>query len=162
MALLRIAEFAGGSDWQDRRLDVTAEATALFDALPSAHQTPEAIAESLRRSGTWMEQPGFTDSWFLDDPATRAVLRDARKRKARNASQRLLREVMPALRAVWAERFLFLALRGQASRDTAGQERTEDLAVLVYVLNGDTPLEDIPLMRAIAEHSEVVGKLRQG
>lgn len=162
VALLRIAEFAGGSDWQDRRLDVTAEATALFDALPPAHQTPEAITESLRRSGTWMEQPGFTDSWFLDDPATRAVLRDARKRKARNASQRLLREVMPALRAVWAERFLFLALRGQAARDTAGQERTEDLAVLVYVLNGDTPLEDIPLMRAIAEHSEVVGKLRQG
>jgi len=161
VALLRIAEIAGGSDWQDRRLDIPAEAAALFETLPPARRTPEAIAESLDRSRRWMGKMRFTESWFVDDEKTRAILRDARKRKSGDGGHRLLAEVLPAHRESWAERFLILALRGQASRDPADRETTEDFIVLAHILSGDTPLIEIGLMCEIAAHSEMVGNLRK-
>lgn len=160
VGLLRIAEFAGGSDWQDRHLDVATESASLLDHLPPALVSPQAITASLQRSGEWMGQHGFTESWFLDDAKARTILRDARKRKSANAVDRLLAEVLPPQRAIWAERFLIMALRASASHHAPDKAMIADFSILAHVLCGDTPLADIPLMREIAEHSVMVGNLR--
>lgn len=160
VGLLRIAEFAGGSDWQDRHLDVATESASLLDHLPPALVSPQAITASLQRSGEWMGQHGFTESWFLDDAKARTILRDARKRKSADAVDRLLAEVLPPQRAIWAERFLIMALRARASHHAPDKAMIAEFSILAHVLCGDTPLADIPLMREIAEHSVMVGNLR--
>lgn len=158
IALLRIAELAGGADWQDRRLDIAAEIKRGFEAIPQAQRSDTAIEASLKRSGRWLGQTRFTESWFLDDAATRAVLADARKRKIPNPAERLLAEVMPGKRAEWTERCLLLALRAQAAKDPAQRDLAHDFAILAQVLASDEKLENIPLMRAITEHTVLVNR----
>jgi hypothetical protein len=155
--LLRIAELAGGSDWQDRRIDVATEAAALFDALPD----DASVDASLRRSGTWLEDRDFADSWFLDDAQTRAVLAAARKRKDRDPAGRLLAEVMEERRTEWAERCLLHALRAQAATSPAAREMADDFVILAHELSGKRTLQEIPLMRAIADRTVILAPSRR-
>lgn len=159
VVLLRIAELAGGSDWQDRRVDIAAEAEALVNALPGPKRTPSAIGASLKRSGGWIGKPGFSESWFLDDADTRAELADARKNKDPDPGGRLLANVMPKHRAQWAERFLLLAVRAASAKDKTQHDAAGDYAILAHVLCGDRALETIPIMRAIVDHTTLIGRL---
>lgn len=156
--LLQIAELAGGADWHDRRLDIAAEAQRLFDALPEAHRSATAVKASLARSGEWHGQD-FAQSWFLDNPEVRGIVKAGGRRKAEASVGRLVTEALPQRRAEWAERFLLLALRGQAATDPAAQAQAEDFVILAHVLSGDRSLADIPLMVAIARHTVEVAFL---
>ena len=156
--LLQIAELAGGAAWQDRRLDIAAEAQRLFDALPAEQRSPAAIGASLARSGAWIHEH-FARSWFLDDADVRAIARSGSRRDMAGTVRRLLVEAMPKRRAEWAERFLLLALRARAAVDRANKAYTNDFIVLAKSLSGDLDLAAIPLMNAIARHTIEIARI---
>jgi hypothetical protein len=148
--LLQIAELAGGSDWQDRRIDIGAEAASLFAALPEADRSAEAIEAALERSGTWPENEAFAESWFLDDARTREVLAASRRDRTGNPVARLLTDVLPDHRAAWAERCVLMAIGLAAAQEARFRAMLSDFVIVAWALCGDRPLATIPLMRAIA------------
>jgi hypothetical protein len=157
-ALLQIAELVGGSDWRDRRLDITAEAKRLFDTLPADYRSAAAIEASLKRSGEWTGED-FAESWFIDDAEIRAIVKRAPRRDTIQTVRRLIEEAMPKRRAEWAERFLLLALRAGTATDRKQKEHANDFVVLAHSLCGDRDLATIPLMVAIARHTIEVARI---
>ncbi len=158
-ALLQIAEVVGGADWRDQRLDIVAEAKRLFDALPADQRSPAAIGASLTRSGEWIDEEGFAESWFLDDAETRAIIMRAPRRDMVRAAHRLIAEAMPKRRAEWAERFVLLALRSRTATDRAQKAYANDFVILAHCLCGDGELQAIPLMVAIARHTADIARI---
>ena len=150
--LLDVAETLRGADWQDRRLDIPAEAEALFLALDPAKRTERAIAGSLARGPT-LTRDAIAKSWFEDGPELRAVIASAPKGDKAEAIRRVLAEVLPAQRGAWAERFLLMALWARAAKAPAARGRFTDFAILAHALSSEAPLADIPIMKAIADRS---------
>jgi hypothetical protein len=157
-AVLQIAELFDGAGWRGRRLDVSAEAERLFDALPPDHRSAAAVEASLGRSGEWLEEE-FAESWFLDDADIRAIVKRAPRRDTSAAVQRLLAEAMPQRRQEWAERFLLLALWSQAATDRSQRARANDFIILAHSLCDDRDPTTIPLMIAIAKHTVEVARI---
>jgi hypothetical protein len=157
--LLQIAELAGGSDWQDRRIDIGAEAASLFAALPEADRSAEAIEAALQRSGTWPEHEAFAESWFLDDARTREVLAASRRGRTRDPVARLLTDVLPDHRAAWAERCVLMAIGLAAAQEARFRAMLSDFVIVAWALCGDRPLATIPLMRAIATQTVQMERL---
>jgi hypothetical protein len=153
--LLDVAEHVRAVDWQDRRLDIPAEAERLFQALDAAQRTPQAITESLRRSGRWMKGDAIAMSWYEDGAKVRAIIDRAPARDKAAAAGMLLTEAMPETRPVWAELFLLMALEASLSKAPALRGRRADLAILSHELCGERPLAEIPVMRGIANQSVV-------
>lgn len=152
-ALLDVAERIGASDWRDRALDVASEIAALLADLPPAERSATAVAESLRRSGEWPGRERIAESWFEDDAAFRALVLPAAKGDADATLRRVLDGRMALTRGVWAERFLLLALWARSARDLAYRARQREFLFLADALAGERPLDEIPLMVAIARQS---------
>jgi hypothetical protein len=149
--VLRIAELIGAADWRDRELDIGAEARRLFDALPEDQRSPAAIEASLRRSGDWINT-ALGDTWFLDEPEVRSIVKQG-GRSGDQAEHRLMTEVMPGQRGMWAELFVLHALRARAAKDLAQHAQVADFAILAHCLCGDRELKDIPLIVASARRT---------
>jgi hypothetical protein len=110
-----VAECVGATDWQDRRLDTSAEVSRLFNTLEPEDRSEEAIVKSLQRSGNWMAREPIAESWYEDDAAVRELIA-RRPGSSKVAMARLvLTESLEHRRAVWAEKFLLLALWAQAT-----------------------------------------------
>ena len=150
-ALVEIAETIGAADWKDRGLDVAAETGRLFDGLGASQQSPAAIAASLRRSGAWLADDMAMQSWFEDDAAIRALVEGRPRPKPEVAVRRVLEEVLPTRREVWAERLLLQMLWLRAGGGDAG--RWQDCVVLGHELLAGRRLTELPAMVAIAERS---------
>jgi len=152
--LVEIAEAAGAADWKDRSLDVAAETERLFAGLPVPTATPAAIAASLRRCGVWLAQDPMMQSWFEDDAEIRALVGGRSRPQRAVAVRRMLDDVLPARREVWAERLLLLALWLRADTgDAMPAERWQDCVVLAHELLAGRLLAELPAMVAIAERS---------
>jgi hypothetical protein len=153
--IVEIAEATGAADWKDRGFDVAAETEQLFTGLPARATTPTSIASSLQRSGAWLAQDPMMQSWFEDDAGIRALV-DGRSRPQPPvmAIRRMLEDVLPARRAVWAERLLLLALWLRADTgDALPAQRWQDCVVLAHELLGGRVLAELPAMVTIAERS---------
>jgi hypothetical protein len=149
--VLRIAELIGAADWRDRELDIGAEARRLFDALPDDQRSPAAIEASLGRSGDWINT-ALGDTWFLDEPEVRSIVKQG-GRRGDQAEHRLMAEVMPGQRGMWAELFVLHALRARAAKDAAQHAQITDFAILAHCLCDDRELKDIPLIVASARRT---------
>lgn len=147
--LLRAAELVGGSDWQDRRIDIPAEAAALFEALPEDRRTKTGIEQAHRRSASWFGRQSITETWYLDDHATRQAIKRVVRLSPAKQIDRLMVELLPAYRAEWAERMVLLALRAVNAHDTRQRARGPDFVIVAHALVSDMPLSDIPMMREI-------------
>jgi hypothetical protein len=156
--LLDVAEHVCAVDWQDRRLDIPAEARRLFEALEPAQRTPKAITDSLRRSGRWMKTDAVAESWFEDGPDVRALIDSVAQEPDDVAARLVMTEILPKTRNIWAERLLLLALEAQASRAPVRRGQRLDLAILAQELCGGRPLEEIPLMFSVAEQTVVAAR----
>ena len=152
--IVEIAEMIGAVDWKDRGLDVAAEIERLVNELTPKQRTPAALLESLQRSGVWIAQDPMMQSWFEDGAAILAVAEE-RPRLTRDAAvQRLLEDMLPARREIWAERLLLIVLWLRAGpRNATSVLRRQDGVVLAQALLAGHPLQDIPAMVAIAERS---------
>jgi hypothetical protein len=150
-AIVEIAEAIGAADWKDRGLDVARETGRLFARLGAGRQSPPAIAQSLQRSGDWLANEPAMQSWFEDDAAIRALVEQRPRQKPDVAVRRVLEEVLPTRREVWAERLLLQTLWLQAGSGDAG--RWQDCVVLGHELLAGRPLTELPAIVAIAERS---------
>lgn len=148
--LLQIAERLGGPDWQDRHIDVAAEADTLVQELPDGDRSPEGVAALLEAGATLMDEEPLFSSWYEEGPEVERIIRQGR-RDAR--IRKVMTEVIQPHRGVWAEKFLLMALWSKASQDGEYRARTPVLAVAARALAGDRPLADIPAMQIVAEQT---------
>jgi hypothetical protein len=155
VAVIEIAEAIGAADWKDRGLDVAAEIERQFAALGAELHHPEAVAASLRRSGVWVTKNPMVQSWFEDDAAIRPLAGGMARLNPQAGVRRVLEEVLPARREIWAERLLLTVLWLQAgtSEATPADGQWQDCAVLAHELLVGRKLGELPAMVAIAERS---------
>jgi hypothetical protein len=156
--LLRIAECVGGAEWKDRGLDVTARSAELFESLDPALRTQAAIRSAQRRMADWMARVSVADSWFEDHQDVRRVIAKVPRRDNAAARQVVLTEILPGYRAAWAERFLLTALWCQSAMSATHRGWANDFVVLAHAVAGETSLEDIPVMVAIADQTVIAAR----
>ena len=150
--LVEIAEAIGAADWKDRALDVETEISGLYlEAGPS----PGTAGQD-----TWLVDSAIVQSWFEDDPAVRALAAGKPRPKQAAVAKRVLEEILPARRAVWAERVLLLALwlRAGPEKFMPGGSPWRDCARLAHALQAGDGLADLPAMVAIAERSALAAR----
>jgi hypothetical protein len=145
-----MAEFLGGAEWKDRRLDIRAEAERLFDGLDPADRTPEGIEAGFAHGMNWMSQDDVFSSWFEDGPQVQQALAKLPRTDQTRMAAVVMNDILPGKRADWAERFLMMALCSGASTDPGHEARTRDLVLVAHALVGDGPLDAIPFMSVIA------------
>ena len=151
--LLTIAELAGGADWKDRRLDIAAEAERMWQDLSAADQLPAGTAVAFERGLAWMANDQIIGSWFEDGPKIREALAPLARSDKAGMMNVVLTDILPATRALWAERFVLMAMWCEAAVDAKFRDRARDLVPVAHALMGDTPMADIPIMAVIAEQT---------
>jgi hypothetical protein len=151
--LLEMAEFLGGAEWKDRRLDVKEEADRLFNTLDPADRTPGGISAALAHGVTWMAKDDVFSSWFEDGPQVQQTLAKLSRTDRPGMLALVMSDILPDKRAEWSERFLMMALWSMAAKDSRQPDRTRDLVVVAHALAGDSPLESIPVMAVIAQQT---------
>ena len=107
-----------------------------------------------------MVDSAIVQSWFEDDPAVRALAAGKPRPKQAAVAKRVLEEILPARRAVWAERVLLLALwlRAGPEKFMPGGSPWRDCARLAHALQAGDGLADLPAMVAIAERSALAAR----
>ncbi len=149
-ALLWVAERVGGSEWQDRKLDIAAEAERMFGNLDPSDRT-EAGTEALHERGLkWMTSDPLMSSWYEDGPGVREALGQVQRDDHAALLDVTLNQVLQPNRMAWAERFLLMALWSESSAEAKHRNRARDLVVVAHALAGDGPLGAIPIMALIA------------
>jgi hypothetical protein len=148
--VLTIAELVGGADWKDRRLDINEESERLWNELPEMDRTPAAVDAAFERGLTWMARDQLIGSWFEDGPKVRDALAPLSRNDMAGMVDVVMNDVLPPTRALWAERFVLMAMWCQAAVDAKYRSRARDLIPVAHALTGETPLSDIPIMGLIA------------
>jgi hypothetical protein len=151
--LLEMAEFLGATEWKDRRLDIKAEAERLFEALDPADRKPERIEAGLAHGMGWMAEDDIFSSWFEDGPQVQQALSGLARTDQAAMIETVMNDILPEQRAVWAERFLVMALWSNASTDAKQRIKTRDLVLVAHALVGDGPLGAVPAMTVIARNT---------
>ena len=149
--LLNIAECLGDAEWKDRRIDVASESERLFNELDPSLRTAAACAAALRRIADWMRHASVAESWFEDHQDVHRLIAKIPRGDQKTARERVLKEVLPNRRDVWAERFHLMTLWSQEATSATNRGWAADFAVLTHAVAGTTPLEDIPVMVAVAD-----------
>jgi hypothetical protein len=148
--LLEMAEFLGATEWKDRRFDTKTEADRLFGLLDAADRTPKGIEAGLQRGVDWMEDDDVFATWYEDGPQVQQALAKLPRTDQAGLTAAVMRDILPATRASWAERFLMMALWSQAANEAKQRAKAKDLVLVAHVLAGEGPLEAIPIMHVIA------------
>jgi hypothetical protein len=148
--ILTIAELIGGADWKDRRLDINEEAERLWNELPEAERTAEAVAAAFERGLSWMAKDQLIASWFEDGPKVRDALATLSRTDMAGMVNVVMNDVLPPTRTLWTERFVLMAMWCQAAIDAKYRSRARDLIPVAHALAGETPLASIPIMGVIA------------
>jgi len=148
--LLEMAEYLGGTEWRDRRLDIKAEAERLFKELDPEDRTPEGVEAGLDHGMEWMAKDDVFSSWFEDGPRVQQVLAKVARTSQAEMLALVMNDILPDKRAVWAERFLMMALWSLASGDGKQRARARDLVLVAHALVGDGPIGAVPVMAIIA------------
>ena len=101
-----------------------------------------------------MKNP-MVQSWFEDDAAIRPLASGTARLNPQVGVRRVLDEVLPARREIWAERLLLTVLWLQAGTSDVilAEGRWRDCIVLAHELLVGRELAELPAMVAIAERS---------
>jgi hypothetical protein len=148
--ILTIAELIGGADWKDRRLDINEEAERLWNELPEAERTAEAVGAAFERGLSWMAKDQLIASWFEDGPKVRDALAPLSRADMAGMVNVVMNDVLPPTRMLWTERFVLMSMWCQAAIDAKYRSRARDLIPVAHALAGETPLAAIPIMGVIA------------
>lgn len=149
-SLLELAELLGGAEWKDRRIDIAAEVSQLFEALEPADRTPAGLTAGALRAADWMGREEAFGSWFEDGPQVQKALAKLPRTDQGRMMSAVIRDILPPQRAKWTEWFLILAMWYQAAVDAKQRVRARDAVIVAHALSGDEPLESIPVMGVIA------------
>ena len=152
--LMSVAEKAGGDYWKPDRVSLDETIAELEARAPDAF-TPERVREVQESARNWPSYEGFARSWFEDDARIDDLLREQVGRpqdwmlRLPVSVRVIVEDVLEDKRAVWAERLMWMALWAQA-RETRPKVPWQDFLIVANALNRGTPLNQIPLMDAIA------------
>jgi SEC-C motif len=155
--LLSVDEVLGNDYWKPQWVSPTEEIERLVATEPRSF-TPDKVKQALKISQKWPEQLDIASSWFEDDVRVDELLRQRAGSASRwlnrieLASGVIMKEILEDKRDIWSERLLWMALWAQASQARKPQPWQEFL-ILARELQHSTPLEQIPLMAAIATRS---------
>lgn len=155
--LLLVDEVLGGDYWKPQWVSPAEEIERLVATEPHAF-TPDRVKRVLAISQEWPEQLDIASSWFEDDVRVDELLRQRAGSPSRwlnrinLASELIIQEILEDKRDIWGERLLWMALWAQASQARKSLPWQEFL-ILAKQLQDGTPLEEIPLMAAIATRS---------
>jgi hypothetical protein len=148
--LLEMAEYLGGAEWKDRRLDIKTEADRLFDALDPEDRTPEGINAGFARGLEWMADDEVFGTWYEDGPQVQQALAKLPRTDQVGMTTLVMTDILPGKREAWAERFLMMALWSQAASEPRQRAKARDLVLVAHALAGDEPVDAIPILAVIA------------
>jgi hypothetical protein len=151
--LLAIAESVGGVEWRASRLDIDAEIARVYSELDPAEIAPADIAASLKRTGEWLHQESFAESWFENNAEVSAMIDEMSGQDDDAITGAVLSDLLEKRRGVWTERFLLMALWARAAKSKNEGRYWRDFLILAHELSAGRPLEDVPIMAAIAQRT---------
>jgi hypothetical protein len=158
--LLAIAERLGRDQWRAVPCDPRRELAALRAELETQNPkllSKQARQEALEASADWPNSEAFAASWFEDDACVdREVEAALRKNKKRVDPWGILgavvEKILKARRELWLER-LVLSTHWLKSAKKPPVPWVQMFHVAEALADAKTPLQNIPLMLAIAEAS---------
>jgi hypothetical protein len=151
--LLVMAEALGAAQWRAAQLEIDTEINSLVSGLSPEDISPGAIAASLQRSGQWLTSERFAESWFEGDAEVASVVMGSSKRKGDAALKAIFETILEKRRRLWAEKFLLMALWARAAKVPKDGKYWRDFLILAHELSAGRPLNEIPIMTAIAQRT---------
>lgn len=143
--LLDCAEAIGLADLNPVPLPVDKLVADLIAEVDQARLTAVAVTKTLRQSADWLEDYPTLQTWFEDNVAKSIGTKRAPRAKQMGV---LLAGPLQARRRRWAELAAWTAL---SLKHQHGSGDWQAFAILARELLGSRPLEEIGLMRAIAD-----------
>ncbi|MCW8387240.1 hypothetical protein OQJ18_11645 [Fluoribacter dumoffii] len=123
--------------------------------------TQEAIAESLRRSKSWLKSKSFTESWYLENPLVDKIVNHnssfvdgIRVCRMEEAIDAVFSEEMELHRDKWQFHFLWIAL-WMKSKEKRNEKLWRDSFLIAYTIHQGTPLKEIPVMQEICRQTVI-------
>lgn len=147
--LLDFVEAIGIEKWQPSELAVDDLLSLLEQDIDPARVDRTAVAKAIERSGGWFDEFGFLDSWFEEDAEVDAVLSRNPRSRTPTKVKAVIESVLEPRRAKWTERFLWTALWLKQKQDLLSP--WADFLIVGRELHRGRPVNDIPVMRGIAE-----------
>ena len=152
--LLSFAEAIGLDDVNPVAMPVDHLIETLIKAIPEEQLTASAIDAAISASGAWLEYDPMLESWFEDSEEVRQHLAKRTIRKKKIAW--LLSGPIQSHRQYWAQLLAWTALGLQRNCDGSDWQ---SLSIVAREVLQDRPLNEIPLMHAIAAMTVDVHKL---
>jgi hypothetical protein len=143
--LVHFLEAVGLTQVRPERLDAETLIARLLDAVDDEHRSARAVTTALAASKHWPKAYVFLQSWFEQDEAAHAAVSSVSGQKQRQEA--VLRQVLPARRARWAE---LLAWTAKAAQDQIENQAWIGFALVAREMLGERPLANIPIAAWIA------------
>lgn len=156
--LLDFIEAIGIEKWQPSELVVDELLSLLEQDIDPARIHPTAVAKVMEKSGDWLDEFGFLESWFEQDAEVVAILARNPRSKTPAKVNAIIKSVLEPRRAKWTERFLWTALWLKQKQDSLSP--WADFFVIGRELHRGRPVNDIPVMRGIAEVTVMAEMMR--
>ncbi len=156
--LLDFVEAIGIENWQPSVLGVDDLLSLLEQDMDPTRIHQTAVAKVIERSGDWLDEFGFLESWFEEDAEVDTILSKNPRSKIPTKVNAIIRSVLEPRRAKWIERFLWTALWLKQKQDLLSP--WADFFVIGRELHRGRPVNDIPVMRGIAEITVMAEMMR--
>lgn len=123
--------------------------------------TPDIIAESLKRSKSWLKNKRFTESWYVENPLIDKIvnhncsfIEGIRICRLERAMEEVFLEELECHRDQWQFHFLWVALWFKA-KERKNEKSWSDSFLIAYLINEGKPLKDIPVMHEICRQTVI-------
>ena len=153
---LDFVEAIGIDKWQPSELAVDDLLSLLEQDIDPARIRQAAVAKVIERSGELLDEFEFLGSWFEEDSEVDAILSKNPRSKTPTKVNAIINSVLEPRRAKWTERFLWTAL--WLKQDLLS--RWADFFIIGRELQRGRPVNDIPVMRGIAEATVTAEMMR--
>ena len=123
--------------------------------------TPEALQESLKRSGKWCKSKKMTESWYLENSAIdklvnhhSTIINGIKQCNFTTSMADVFAQEIEPDRPWWAFHFLWLALWSK-SCNKKNEKLWLDCFFIAYSIYNETPLKEIPIMYDICKQTVI-------
>ncbi|MGQ0673437.1 MAG: hypothetical protein ACT4N2_11270 [Hyphomicrobium sp.] len=155
-ALLDCAEAMGLVDLNPKPLPADRLVAELITELEEKRLAPAAVTRTLEERANWLDEHPTLQTWFQDNANLAKSLGTRRAARAKQMAV-LLAGPLQARRRRWAELAAWMALSLKHRRQRGDWQ---GFAILARELLGGRPLEEIGLMRAIADTRLAITELQ--
>ena len=156
--LLDFVEAIGIQKWQPSVLGLDELLSLLEQDIDPARTHQTAVATIIERSGDWLDEIGFLESWFEEGAEVDAILSKNPRSKIPTKVAAIIKSILEPHRTKWIERFLWTALWLKQKQDLLSP--WADFFIIGRELHRGRPVNAIPVMRGIAEATVRAGMMR--